>query len=102
MSPFRRFAVSPFRGSRGSRGFTLIELLIVMGIIGVLLVLIAPAGARSVTVPDVPAGATGSATITGLTDANARGPAAKAKLTESTANESIMPKELNFTPAASQ
>src|SRR6184192_3582512 len=40
MSPFRRFAVSP---SRGSRGFTLLELLIVIGIIGLLLVLVAPA-----------------------------------------------------------
>src|SRR5438094_2541879 len=64
MSPFRRFAVSPSRGSRGftlqkqrerasaftfakqrerASAFTLLELIIVMGIIGVLLVLIAPA-----------------------------------------------------------
>jgi type II secretory pathway pseudopilin PulG len=40
VSPFRRFAVSPFRRSKS---FTLLELLIVVGIIALLLVLIAPA-----------------------------------------------------------
>ena len=44
------------------------------------IVLIARAGAKSVTVPDVPQGYGAKATVMGITKVNARGPAARARL----------------------